>query len=226
VRVAMAAAGIDDEAALVQGTRAVGRVWACGRVAVCGGGPPDAAGAAPAAAAELATAPNFDGPTYASRMLQVRARAVCARTHGRWVTGPRGGGRRRAALLCMYMCGSQGSDMATALARLNAGLASVDRQIRQQVETHYDGLMGHLRHVDAMQGACAPSHTHTQSERDEHTRTCVHTRETGLRPLYPHRRKHTLCLLTRGRLRLCGTGTLTVARAGLDTLSLALNRSV
>lgn len=46
----------------------------------------------------------------------------------------------------------QGSDMATALARLNSGLDSVNRQIRLQVEGNYAGLIGQIEHVDSLEG--------------------------------------------------------------------------
>ena len=42
--------------------------------------------------------------------------------------------------------------MATALARLNSGLDSVNRQIRLQVEGNYAGLIGQIEHVDSLEG--------------------------------------------------------------------------
>jgi len=46
--------------------------------------------------------------------------------------------------------------MATALAQIGVGLDTVNRQIRQLVETNYDGLMSHAKRVDDMEGTLAP----------------------------------------------------------------------
>ena len=54
---------------------------------------------------------------------------------------------------CLARRRGQGSDMATALARLQLALESVQRQIRHQVEGSYPGLMAHVAHVDDLEGA-------------------------------------------------------------------------